>query len=331
MSDVLSQEEIDRLLGAAAADLPPELPGLGGPALGASEKLARLIFASANTALAALLARTVTVSDGLGQVVDVGAVEPARTLVVRCPFRSGFTGELAFVLRHPDASALADLILGGDGTPKATLDDADLDALQEAFSQVTGSASPALTATLGRDVAFSSPRAETVESGRLGASLPWGHAFLSQSRVKVDTGLEAPLRLLLSLELAGELGHVWREQESSAPRPGPKPVSPAKPPAGTQAAAPTPAAEIHNINLILDIEVEVIVRLGQAVLPLRDIQRLRPGAIIDLDKETEAPVELVVNDRVIATGELVVVSSDHFALRISDIETPTERIRRLGP
>ena len=66
-------------------------------------------------------------------------------------------------------------------------------------------------------------------------------------------------------------------------------------------------------------------------MPLREIQRLRPGSIIDLDRDTEAPMELVVNDRVIAKGELVVVGSDHFALRITEIESPTERIRRLGP
>jgi flagellar motor switch protein FliN/FliY len=64
---------------------------------------------------------------------------------------------------------------------------------------------------------------------------------------------------------------------------------------------------------------------------LKEIQRLRPGSIINLDKETDAPVELVVNDRVIAKGELVVVGSDHFALRITEVETPTERIRTLGP
>jgi flagellar motor switch protein FliN/FliY len=93
---------------------------------------------------------------------------------------------------------------------------------------------------------------------------------------------------------------------------------------------PAPPAEIRNIDLILDIEVEVMVRLGGAVMPLREVQRLRPGSIIDLDKDTEAPMELVVNDKVIAKGELVVVGSDHFALRITEIESPLERIRRLG-
>ncbi|MHB8766876.1 MAG: flagellar motor switch protein FliN, partial [Deferrisomatales bacterium] len=109
-----------------------------------------------------------------------------------------------------------------------------------------------------------------------------------------------------------------------APRPAPRPPA-------ADAAAGRASPDIRNIDLIMDIEVEVLVRLGEATLALRDIQRLRPGSIVDLDKDIDAPVELVVNDRVIAKGELVVVSSDHFALRITEIESPTERIRRLGP
>jgi flagellar motor switch protein FliN/FliY len=120
------------------------------------------------------------------------------------------------------------------------------------------------------------------------------------------------------------------EEEEGAPAAPPAPPlssAPEESPLLTTAEAPS---EVRNIDLILDIEVEVMVRLGETEMVLREIQRLRPGSIIDLDKDTEAPVELVVNDKVIAKGELVVVSSDHFALRITDIETPSERIRRLG-
>ncbi|MDW7710286.1 MAG: FliM/FliN family flagellar motor switch protein [Deferrisomatales bacterium] len=122
----------------------------------------------------------------------------------------------------------------------------------------------------------------------------------------------------------------------STPSPGARPATPTATPAtpgkGKQGAgAAASDREIPNIDLILDIEVDVMVRLGETVMPLREVQALGPGSVIALDKDTDTPVELVVNDRVVAKGELVVTGSDHFALRVTEIETPSERIRTLGP
>ncbi len=328
MSDILSQEEIDRLLSAAGEDVPAAAEGDLTPAqVEAVEKVARVFFASANSALATLLARSASVTEGLGQVVDLSDLAGERGFLIRFPFRSGFTGEMAFLLRHREASMLADLILGGEGEAKDELEEADLDALKEALTQVAGSGAPTISATLGREVGFDPPQVQQVEPGELPQALPWGHAFLGVGTIRVEDVLETPLRFLLPTQVAREMARALAEDEQEAETPGPA--------AGVAASAPGAPAEappdIRNIDLILDIEVEATVRLGGAEMPLKDIQRLRPGSIIDLDKDTEAPVELVVNNRVIAKGELVVVSSDHFALRITEIEAPSERIRKLGP
>jgi flagellar motor switch protein FliN/FliY len=236
---------------------------------------------------------------------------------------------MAFLINHQGASMLADLILGGEGVAKDALDEADLDALKEALTQVTGSGAPTLSATLGREVGFDPPEVREVEVGGLTEALPWGQGFLGAGAIIVDGVLETPLRILLPLEAAREMVELLTDEEDKETPPAtPPPLSP------LVDQAPLPAAIApgdRNIDLILDIEVVVMVRLGETEMPLKEIQRLRPGSIIDLDKDTETPVELVVNDKVIAMGELVVVSSDHFALRITDIETPSERIRRLGP
>ncbi len=331
MSDILSQDEIDRLLSAAADDL-GEAPAsdLSPSEVEEVERAIRVFFASANSALASLLARPATVSEGIGQVVNLEDLAADKGLLARFPFRSGFDGELAFLLRHREASMLADLILGGEGKEKEALEEADLDALKEALTQIAGSGAPTLSATLGRDVGFSPPTVEAVEAKTLTEVLPWGQAFLGVGTIKVDGVLETPLRVLLPVGVAREMAKVLREEEDEAPQTSV--VSGTPQPAfaggGAEAAAPP---DIRNIDLILDLEVEATVRLGEAEMPLKDIQRLRPGSIIDLDKDTEAPVELVVNNRVLAKGELVVVSSDHFALRITEIESPSERIRKLGP
>jgi len=331
MADILSQEEIDRLLTATGAEPTPTEAELTPTQVEVVEKQMRGFFASANSTLAALLAAPATVSEGLGQAVDVADLDTARHLLVRFSFRSGLAGEMALLLRHRDASILADLILGGEGAPKQTLEATDLDALAEAATQIAGSGAPTLSAALGRDVGFSPPTVLEVDEGGLAEALPWGRAFLSVGNIAVESMLETPLRFLLTVELAREMAHLARSEKETAPE-----VLVATPPHIRPARVQTTPtvgerANIRNIDLIMDIEIEAMVRLGESVMPLKDIQRLRPGSIINLDKDTDAPVELLVNDRVIAKGELVVVGSDHFALRITEVETPVERIRTLGP
>lgn len=334
MADILSQDEIDRLLVAAGTEPAPEEAELSTAQVQAVERLSRVFFAGANSALAALLARPASVSEGLGQAVTVADLDTTRHVLFVFPFRSGLSGEVVFLLRHREASQLADLILGGEGTAKDALDDADLDALKEAMTQVAGSGAPNLSSALGREVAFHPPEVREANRGQLPSVLGWSQAFLSAGTAAVPGVLDTPFRFLVSPDVAREMAHLARAGASPtpgrvAPPPQPARSERAQPPSGP--SAPAAHQDLHNIELILDIEVEVMVRLGESVVPLKEIQRLRPGSIINLDKETDAPVELVVNDRVIAKGELVVVGSDHFALRITEVETPTERIRTLGP
>jgi flagellar motor switch protein FliN/FliY len=330
MADMLSQDEIDRLLRAAGADSAPEVPDLSVDETEAVERLTRAFFAAANSALAVLLARPASASEGLGQVANIEDLDTAKSLVVAFPFRSGFSGEMAFLLRHREASMLADLILGGEGAAKDALDAADLDALKEAFTQISGSGAPTLSAAVGREVGFSPPVVAEPDAGGLSQALSWTTAFLAAGTVRVNGAFETPLRILLPVPVAREMARLCRDEAeypASTARSG---AAAPERPQPVETIRPALAPEMRNIDLILDIEVEVMVRLGGAVMPLKEIQKLRPGSIMDLDKDTDAPVELVVNDRVIAKGELVVVGSDHFALRITEIETPTERIRKLG-
>jgi flagellar motor switch protein FliN/FliY len=84
-----------------------------------------------------------------------------------------------------------------------------------------------------------------------------------------------------------------------------------------------------NIEQILDVEVTVVVRFGKVELPLQDVAQLAPGSVVELDRQPEEPVELLVNDKVFATGQ-VVVADGNYALRIERILSPEDRIRSLG-
>ncbi len=84
-----------------------------------------------------------------------------------------------------------------------------------------------------------------------------------------------------------------------------------------------------NLDLIMDVELPISVRFGQTTMLLEDILKLGHGSVIELEKLVEEPVDLLVNGRLLARGE-VVVADGHYAIRITQLESPAERIRSLG-
>ena len=87
--------------------------------------------------------------------------------------------------------------------------------------------------------------------------------------------------------------------------------------------------EVHNdIDLILDIPVQLTVELGRTRIPIKHILQLAQGSVIELDALAGEPMDVLVNGCLIAQGEVVVVN-DKFGVRLTDVTTQTERIRRL--
>ncbi len=83
-----------------------------------------------------------------------------------------------------------------------------------------------------------------------------------------------------------------------------------------------------NLDLLLDIELPLMVRMGQTEMQLGELLKLTPGSILELNRAADAPVELLVNSKLIARGEVVVVDGN-FAFRITEIESTDARIRSL--
>jgi flagellar motor switch protein FliN/FliY len=83
-----------------------------------------------------------------------------------------------------------------------------------------------------------------------------------------------------------------------------------------------------RIDVILDIDLPVVVRFGHTELPLRALTRLGPGSVIDLGRSPDDPVEVMVSDRVIARGEVVVVGGN-YGIRILDVVSTSERMRSM--
>ena len=89
-----------------------------------------------------------------------------------------------------------------------------------------------------------------------------------------------------------------------------------------------PAEGRSNIDFLLDVPLGVSVELGRTKIVVRDMLRLGPGSVLELDKMIGEPLDLLVNDKLIARGE-VVVFDENFGIRITDIIKPEDRIRSL--
>jgi len=93
-------------------------------------------------------------------------------------------------------------------------------------------------------------------------------------------------------------------------------------------AVAVPGAE-NDLNMILDIPVQLTVELGRTKIPIKHILQLAQGSVVELDALAGEPMDVLVNGFLIAQGEVVVVN-DKFGIRLTDIVTPSERMRRLS-
>lgn len=85
----------------------------------------------------------------------------------------------------------------------------------------------------------------------------------------------------------------------------------------------------NDINMVLDIPVQLSVELGRTKVPIKHILQLGQGSVVELDALAGEPMDVLVNGYLIAQGEVVVVN-DKFGIRLTDVVTPSERLRRIS-
>jgi len=119
-------------------------------------------------------------------------------------------------------------------------------------------------------------------------------------------------------------------------------AAPAAPAAAAPGAKPAPifpsfeasadgdkASMMRELDMILDIPVQLTVELGRTKITIRNLLQLAHGSVVELEALAGEPMDVLVNGTLIAQGEVVVVN-DKFGIRLTDIITPAERVRKLG-
>ena len=83
-----------------------------------------------------------------------------------------------------------------------------------------------------------------------------------------------------------------------------------------------------NLDVILDVPVTLSLEVGRVRVPIRNLLQLNQGSVVELERAAGEPLDVYVNDTLIAQGEVVVVN-DRFGVRLTDVVSPSERIKRL--
>lgn len=282
-----------------------------------------------------LTGREFQMSSAPGELLEppaIAALHASTAILVKASYQKGLSGNLFFSLPLKEGTMLVDLMLGGEGAAAEELVGDSKDALAETFNQVMGSANQSLSDLAGET--FSIAHVEILalppEAAAYAEQLGEGSfrdITLPTTQDALSTVIHILFPDLLLQQLKQKLG--LGEVAVAAPAPLQDEASLAPEPRRRAPEASGPISDAGNLDLLLDIQLPVVVRMGQTDMQMGELLKLTPGSILELNRSADAPVELLVNGKLIAKGEVVVVDGN-FAFRITEIQSRAARIKSLA-
>lgn len=361
MNDFLSQEEINALLQDALGEapggpeeIPPEkderdreeiLDPIEKDAIG---EIGNISMGSAATALSQLLNQRVNITTPSVKIMSPKELLDSFTtpfMLIEVGFTEGLEGSNLLIIDATDALIIADLMMGGDGTNiQQEITELHTSAVAEAMNQMMGSAATSMSSLFNTRVVISTPTVRSVESGA-DMDFPWvmeDPVVVVSFRMEIGNLIDSSLIQVIPAHIAKEetamlmgstLGGTAPETSTPVMESAASPPPTVAPSAWQEAGAAEESSQWdgvkpRNLDLILDVPLRVSVVLGKAKKPIKEVLGLTPGSIVELDKLAEEPVDILVNGKPIAKGEVVVVN-ENFGVKIVSIESPAVRINNL--
>jgi flagellar motor switch protein FliN/FliY len=263
--------------------------------------------------LASLLSR---LTSGSWQWQAATAPDYVPLVGVRITAEGGLRGQQFLGFSAGDVAELLGIFLSEEVSVPSELDQMQGEALEELVRQWSGLAASALKPVFGEvrwQVALDP------------AGLAGGPS--SQLLRVGDGGRAIAAQMALDDVLTGALAEPVA---AAAPAAVAVPVPRVAPPA----AEPQASARVEellrqgNLELLMDVELGVMLRFGRRQTTLHEVLDLTTGAVLELDREIQEPVDLVLNGRVIARGEVVVVDGN-YGLRVTEVASPQQRVNSL--
>jgi len=293
---------------------------------------------------------------------------PFPFIAVEVSYTKGLSGSNLMIIKEKDAKIIADLMMGGDGTNvDVELDDMRMSAVGEAMNQMMGSAATSLSTMLKKDINISPPELTRINfaTDSLKGYFKEDETIVNVSfKMEVGDLLNSEIMQLMPIEFAKYLvEHLYDLSETAPAQENnmdsniqkenyenkiQKQHKPQKPPTASppklqkekqEKVTISPVQfevfeEEHtstdhtSIDLIMDVPLEITVELGRTVKTIKDILEISPGSIVELNKIAGEPVDILVNGKFIAKGEVVVID-DNFGVRITEIVNSVEKVKSL--
>ena len=240
----------------------------------------------------------------LSETKDLGPTKPPYAKIV---IKVKPKGEILFLVPAEIATALGDLMLAGDGTPKTDMNDDDLDAIKEIISNVFG----ALKTTLGAQEnmpnldfeitnVFFVDKEEDISE----------YAYAINMECKINDVVKV-CQVVFDENVFDELMPSQETHEISTP-----------------VKHNDLKGEMKNLEMLLDIKLQLRVRIGSKIMLLKDVIGMDIGSIVELNQLAKEPLDILIEDKKIGEGEVVIVDGN-FGIQITSIGSREERLNSL--
>lgn len=393
VAEMLSQEEINALLGNMAMDDPSEnneVSANGGPSeltpeeVDALGEIGNISMGTAATTLFTLLNHKVMITTPEVVVMTWEQFSDTITddlIAVSVDYTEGLTGANLLILKEHDVKVIADLMMGGTGTYiEGPITDLHLSAIAESMNQMIGSSSTSMAQIFNKKIDISPPQAIRMSQDLESIFGPKGDVVKISFRLQIEENIiDSELMQVLPIGFAKSLiAELLDEKQNDTE----EIVSPIKEPESVKPPVYEPQPEEiqipkrqqqntyeqqnanhyyeatqeqshvshtykkdvdvqtpqfqsfdkgkkvypkENMDLLMDVSLEVSVELGRTTRKIKEILEFGPGSIVELNRLVGEPVDVLVNGKFVATGEVVVID-ENFGIRITDIINPEERI-----
>lgn len=350
----LSQEEIDALLqgadeapmesAAGTADLETTVESMPQADKNALAEIIGSSFSMAGNTLSTILSKNVKFTSPNADAVSAADLTKEIGNDSVCIFSdlSGtISGRVCLIMSSDNASKIINILMGG--LSKGGMDMGQLQTLKDSFSPILGTVSAQLGIKLGGGIT-GSPVDISMAKSSSDLILPEGKELVQTSiNLNIEGVATFKVFYVMSQNTAMDIASLHKKVgQNMVVDPSGGMNIPPNMPSGVSQAPPqsvgikgvsfpsfanaAPPAGGGNLNLLMDVQMSLTVELGRTKMYIKDILGLGEGSIIELDKLAGEPVDLLVNGKLIAKGEVVVID-ENFGVRVTDIVSPTDRIK----
>lgn len=363
----LTQEQVDALVGKGKENQVEENFGLTNVEKDVIGEVGNISMSTAATTLSSILNHRVEITTPkvscvpFQEIIDECEIPKVVTSI---QFKEGLSGQNLLMVDVEDAMIIANLMMGGDGENiEGEFGELELSAVGEAMNQMIGSASTSMSKMLFQEIDIYPPDVavwdmrENIDVDNIDAK---GNICKISFDMTVDGLIESEIMQVFARDTVEDIieavmgpidankedldkleaeENKTPEPQKSAPESGgrvlveekmpeeqveiKKPVFQTLNPKESCTNAP------RNLDLIMDVPLEFSAVLGKNKMSIKEILSFTNGSIIELDKLADEPLEIYVNEQLIAQGEVVVIN-ENFGIRITNILTKEERVKNLG-